>query len=79
MIPQIADMWGKGTHDAKPGELEAVVASNLHNSIAYLHRALAAAQDIAHLPWAPTIDPEECREILARVIDELTALKQGDA
>lgn len=37
--PQVADSFGKGTHDAKPGELEGIAHSFLRDARAHLYNA----------------------------------------
>lgn len=36
---QVANSFGKGTHDAKPGELEGIAHSFLHDARAFLNNA----------------------------------------
>lgn len=71
-IPQIADAFGYGTHDAKPGELEGIIREGASIAQGYALRALEVTRDLDRVPFRVEMMPDITRRQLKEVIDLLT-------
>lgn len=70
-IPQIADAFGYGTHDAKPGELEGIIREGASEAQSHAFRALEATRDLGKLPFPLQMVPDITRQQLQEAIDLL--------
>ena len=68
--PQVADAFGKGTHDALPGELRRIAVSDTHTARGYLLSAISAL-DAASLRGPA----DDLRDNVAELTQLLEALK----
>lgn len=75
-VPQVADIWGKGTHDARPGELESLLSSEIHGALARLVQAAILTQAVCKLPWPAEVDVEKTKQKIREARDVVEELQR---